>query len=346
MNNALVLGAGKIGRAIAKDLSDSGLSVVLVDQRGGRGVRKLDVLRSRYWMERTDVVVSAVPYRLNFRLTKMAIQAGCHFCDLGGNTEMVEQQLKLAKQAEQIGVSIVPDCGMMPGTGGILAGDILRHLGGKADEIRVRDGGLPQNPKMPFNYQLVFSEEGLLHEYKGMAQIIHEGKLRKRKALTGLENHDIFEAFHAAGMASTMPKSFLGSVNELDVKTIRFKGHVAALKRLGINSVTKRCPVKGQDFIIMSIWGRKGHKIKSWTVFDMYNQKQKLTAMMRVTGFAASIIAQMAVTGQLKRGVVLQELHVPSATFVDEMRTRGIQIEANNEIPNLADICINNALMR
>ncbi|MCK4971559.1 MAG: saccharopine dehydrogenase NADP-binding domain-containing protein, partial [Thermoplasmata archaeon] len=48
-----------------------------------------------------DVAISCVPYRYNFELTKAAIEAGCHLCDLGGNNDIVRKQLCLDAKARK-----------------------------------------------------------------------------------------------------------------------------------------------------------------------------------------------------------------------------------------------------
>ena len=54
-------------------------------------------------MRECDAVMSAIPYYFNLQLAECAVEAGVHFCDLGGNTEIVFQQKALADEAlEQI----------------------------------------------------------------------------------------------------------------------------------------------------------------------------------------------------------------------------------------------------
>ena len=43
--------------------------------------------------------MSAIPYYFNYDLAEMAVEAGVHFCDLGGNTEIVFQQKELDGEA-------------------------------------------------------------------------------------------------------------------------------------------------------------------------------------------------------------------------------------------------------
>ena len=43
-----------------------------------------------------DAFLSSVPYYYNLGITKAAIQSKASMCDLGGNTEIVKEQLKIA----------------------------------------------------------------------------------------------------------------------------------------------------------------------------------------------------------------------------------------------------------
>ena len=52
-----------------------------------------------------------------------------------------------------------------------------RRSSRQLDEIHIRVGGLPQNPKPPLDYQLVFSVEGLINEYIERARVIRGGKI-------------------------------------------------------------------------------------------------------------------------------------------------------------------------
>jgi lysine 6-dehydrogenase len=177
----LVVGAGMMGWAAAFDMARTKEieSVTLADQDEkqleaavGRiqrltgtgkvsGVRldAADVQAALQLMRGHDGVLSAVPYFFNLGLAKAAIKAGCHFADLGGNNTVVKREYALEAEAEAAGVAIAPDCGLSPGMASILGGELLRRIGGKADALKIYVGGLPQEPRPPFNYQLVFSVE-------------------------------------------------------------------------------------------------------------------------------------------------------------------------------------------
>src|SRR5258708_2551675 len=54
-------------------------------------------------LEDIDACLSAVPYFYNVGLARAAIEAGTHFNDLGGNTQVVEAELALDSLARAAG---------------------------------------------------------------------------------------------------------------------------------------------------------------------------------------------------------------------------------------------------
>ena len=194
-----------------------------------------------------DAALSAVPYFLNLGLAKAALEARCHFADLGGNNTVVRQELGLAEKAEKHGVAIAPDCGLSPGMATVLGGELVRRLGGRADALKLYVGGLPEKPMPPFHYQLVFSVEGLINEYVEPARILRKGKLVTIEPLTEPEDFHMpgfapLVAFHTSGGTSTLPESFEGKVGECFEKTLRYPGHydlLCELKELGLFSSEK-----------------------------------------------------------------------------------------------------------
>jgi lysine 6-dehydrogenase len=265
----LVLGSGMMGSAAAYDMAsqDNVASVTLADSdlkrakevaarvnhiTGEKKVRAVGVDASKEkeaarLMKGHDGVLSAVPYFLNLGLARAAITVGSNFADLGGNNTVVRQELALAKQAEKKNVGLAPDCGLSPGMASILGGELVRKLNGRADALKLYVGGLPENPKPPFHYQLVFSVEGLINEFVEPARVLRKGKLTIIEPLTEPEEFHIegfppLVAFQTSGGTSTMPETFEGRVGECFEKTLRYPGHydmLCELKDLGLFSKEK-----------------------------------------------------------------------------------------------------------
>lgn len=374
----LVIGAGMMGSGAAYDMARSPEveSVTLADTDASRAkeaasrvnkltkskkVRPATVDASKEsavvkLMRGHDAALSAVPYFYNLGLCKAAIKAGGHFADLGGNNDVVRKELKLDKQARRRNVSIAPDCGLSPGMASILGGELVRRLGGKADAIEIYVGGLPIEPRRPFNYQLVFSVEGLINEYVEPAQILRKGRITTIEPLSESETFIMtgfppLDAFHTSGGTSTLPETFEGKVGECFEKTLRYQGHFPIIRALYDLGLFSSKPVKvGKDKVvpralmtkifedkfagnepdvtILRVESRLKGRDASFTVVDRYDPETKMTSMMRTTSWSAAVIVQMLASGVIeKRGAILQEVDVPADLFIEEMRKRGINIE-------------------
>ncbi len=375
--NFLVLGSGMMGSAIAYDFAHSAdvESVQLADAEfvrakdassriGSTKVHPLQldvndresVLRA---MKGFSVAIGAVSYRYNVRLTEAAIDAGVHFCDLGGNDRVVEEQLGLSARAKERGVTIVPNCGLAPGLANILAARGA-ELFDSVESIKMRVGGLPQHPVPPFNYQIVFSPEGLLNEYSGESIVLRDFKLARVKTLTELESIEFpspfgtLEAFHTSGGASLTPAMFAGNVRELDYKTIRYPGHCEKFRALlevgfgsnepltpGSNVLTERelfiellkrkLPHTGPDVVLMRVMVegmRKGTtQHLTFTMIDFLDETRNISAMMRCTAYPTSVIAQFLARGIIRAaGAFTPEQCVPLSPLLDELTKRGMNI--------------------
>lgn len=316
--------------------------------------------------------LSAVPYFFNVALARAAIGAGCHFADLGGNNTVVRKTLAMSAEAEKNGVALAPDCGLSPGMASVLAGDLVRRLRAEQklshsgrgaqnlpkpaiDALKLYVGGLPKKPTPPFEYQLVFSVDGLINEYVEPARVLKAGKVVQIEPLTEPEEFRIrgfrpMVAFHTSGGTSTMPESFQGEVGECFEKTLRYPDHyklIRGLYDLGFFSSEKRRLKSGEispreltshlfleklsgeepDVTIMRIEAHAKKRVLSYTMVDEYDRRTGLSSMMRTTAWPASVVLQLIVSGAIsRRGGIRQELDVPADSFLREMSRRGIKI--------------------
>jgi lysine 6-dehydrogenase len=374
-----VLGAGKMGRAVAFDLCrQPDVTQVALLENNPKVLKeaaafvkspKLKPLRAdlskpfeivRFTKDHA-AIISALPYFLNLGATKAAIQVKAHLVDLGGNDAVVAAQRKLDKQAKRAGIGIIPEVGLAPGLVSILAVGGMTHFD-EIDEIHMRVGGLPQNPKPPLNYMEVFSLEGLINEYVEPARVIRDGKLALVNSLDGLEQIEFpsfgtLEAFYTSGGAAALPQFLAGKVKELDYKTIRYPGHcekIRACVELGLASQKKiplgkikvapralwlkllsdLLPKKGPDVILLRLWleGTKDGRRTRLTYEMVEKSDAKFSAMMKATAFPASVIALMLAGGEIAlTGALRQEEAVPVRKFLAELENRGIQIRQKTE---------------
>jgi lysine 6-dehydrogenase len=371
-----VIGAGLMGRAAVYDLSqndkveqvgvfdiDGGLATEVANKFGyGKAVGGVldasDEGAAVTALREYDAAVSCVWYGFNPGLTRAAIEAGCHLCDLGGNNDAVRTQLDMNDQAEAAGVIIVPDCGLAPGLVSVLTADGVARCD-KVNSVKIRVGGLPQSPRPPLNYQIAFSSEGLINEYWEPCVILEDGKKKNVNPMSAVELMEFdgigkLEAFYTSGGTSTLPDTYEGVIDFLDYKTIRYPGHCALFKpmleiglasrskvKIGDISVEPRSVLKAildknlnfgdLDMVLMRVVveGEKDDQNKTivYEIVDRQDAKSGLTAMMRTTAFPAAIIAQMAASGEITaRGCKPQEQVVNPALFIPKLKKRGINL--------------------
>lgn len=338
-------------RAVAETIKSGKVRPAQVDVTNSQEVVEL--------MRGHAAAISCAVYRHNLRLARAAVEARVNFCDLGGNNSVVAEELALDEEARRARINIIPDCGLAPGMVSVLVAHGAARFE-RLDEAHIRVGGLPQNPRPPLNYQIIFSVEGLINEYVERARVIRDGQILEIDSLSEVERLEFpepyqeMEAFHTSGGISTLPESFLGRIRELDYKTIRYPGHCEQFKLLvdlGLASsekmeiegarlsprrlfeelLARHLPAGEPDVVLVRLefsGVMEGTRRElRYDIIDRFDEETGLSAMMRTTAFPASIIAQMMARGEIKdQGAIPQERVVPPLAFIDALAARGIKI--------------------
>jgi lysine 6-dehydrogenase len=372
-----VFGSGLMGSAIARDLVRSKhVEEVLVCDVNPRSLDSLariesseklrlkrhDVThlpRTVELLRRFDVGVGALPHGLSEYAIQSTLQAGVSFVDLIFGWRFKRSRIHSA--AKRKNITIVPACGLAPGLTNILA----MHAAGameRVDEVRIKVGGIPEHPKPPLNYRIVFSFDAVLEEYVRKAKIVRKGRLTEVDALSGVETITFprpigkCECFYTDGL-STLTETMKG-VMEMDEKTIRWPGHVAQIQTLIECGLLETHPLvvdgqrtvpreftseilsqriklgKEKDLTLLRVdvagksGGRRVHR--RYQMIDRYDSERKMTSMARTTAFPCSVAAQMLGLGLVQRkGLVPPELAFDGESreeFMKELHTRGINI--------------------
>jgi lysine 6-dehydrogenase len=312
-------------------------------------------------MRQSDAVMSAIPYYFNYDLAALAVQAGVHFADLGGNTEIVFKQKTLDAEAKKKNITVIPDCGLAPGMVNILAEHAINQLD-TVESVRIFVGGLPQHPEPPLNYQIVYSLEGVLDYYTTLSWVLRGGKRTQVKALSEIEavrfdgSVGELEGFHTAGGLSTMAFRYEGKIPTMEYKTLRYPGHariMEAIRELGLLELApvdvKGMKVVPRDLVVAAMGprltkpdaydvvalrvvaeGKKGGKPKKigYELVDYYDKKADISAMERSTGYSLSITGQMQARGEIgKAGVFTPDEAIPAEKYIAELAKRGVVIK-------------------
>lgn len=241
MQTVLLLGAGKIGRMIARFLVDSGDYHVKVADADTHALQRLAErvpvepvavdATNRAALESAltgcDTVISALSYYHNPGVAEAALATGASYFDLTEDVETTARVREIAAGARD-GQIFMPQCGLAPGFISVVAKH-LTHYFDKLDTVRMRVGALPQFPTGSLKYNLTWSTDGLINEYCNPCDAVYAGRRIDVLPLEGLEHFSLdgvrYEAFNTSGGLGTLCETLEGRVRELNYKTIRYQGH-------------------------------------------------------------------------------------------------------------------------
>jgi saccharopine dehydrogenase-like NADP-dependent oxidoreductase len=346
MNKVVVLGAGMVGRVMAVDLAgdfdvtsvdvspanldhlrESSVKRVQADLTAGGAVRDL--------VAGFDLVVGAVPGWMGFAALAEVIEAGKNVVDI---SFFPEDALRLDAAARKAGVTAVVDCGVAPGMSNMILGYHAARMNVSRFECYV--GGLPVRREFPFEYKAPFSPADVIEEYTRPARYVENGHLIVKPALSDVEHMDFadvgtLEAFNSDGLRSLLTTMKVPNMIE---KTLRYPGHVEHIRALRDSGFfgTEEIDVRGRklrpldatsavlfkhwllhedddEFTVMRIIvdGDESGRPKrvEYNLFDRRDRTTGFSSMARTTGFPATAVARLILTGRFKRtGVCPPEL--------------------------------------
>jgi lysine 6-dehydrogenase len=253
--NIVILGAGRVGGAMAADLAkDASFHVVVAD----RDERRLDALRAAYGVSgeridlslastvrravaRADIVISAVPGFLGFRTLEAILESGKNVVDIAF---FPEDPFALDELARAKKVTALIDCGVAPGMSNLLVGHVAAGLQ-RTDRVRIYVGGLPSVRQWPYEYKAGFSPIDVIEEYTRPARLVRGGKVEVCPALSELELIDFpdlgtLEAFVTDGLR-TLARTI--DAPDMIEKTMRYPGHAERMRMLRETGFFSEIPV-------------------------------------------------------------------------------------------------------
>jgi saccharopine dehydrogenase-like NADP-dependent oxidoreductase len=253
--NIVILGAGRVGGAMAADLAkDARFHVVVAD----RDERRLDALRVacgiageridvsldnavRRVVAKADVVISAVPGFLGFRTLEAILESGKNVVDIAF---FPEDPFALDELARAKKVTALIDCGVAPGMSNLLVGHVTAGLQ-RTDRVRIYVGGLPSVRQWPYEYKAGFSPIDVVEEYTRPARFVRGGKVEVCPALSELELIDFpdlgtLEAFVTDGLR-TLTRTI--DAPDMIEKTMRYPGHAERMRVLRETGFFSETPI-------------------------------------------------------------------------------------------------------
>ncbi|MBA4105830.1 MAG: saccharopine dehydrogenase [Pirellula sp.] len=350
MHRVLLLGAGKIGRMIARLLVDTGdydvlvgdsnpEALKLISSRIGVTTVKLDVESNEDLAKALagrDTVISALSYYHNPRVAEAALAAGASYFDLTEDVETTRRVRAVAAKA-QPGQVFMPQCGLAPGFISIVANNLAQQVE-KLDSVRMRVGALPQFPTGALKYNLTWSTDGLINEYCNPCDAIHGGRRIEVLPLEGYEQFSLdgvrYEAFNTSGGLGTLCESLDGKVRDLNYKTVRYLGHCNQVSLL-VNELRlserrdllkdileNAVPITFQDVVVTfcTVTGyRNGQLVQITDARKIYHQEiggENWSAIQVTTAAGICAVIDMHVAGQLNSSGFLRQEDVDFENFL------------------------------
>jgi saccharopine dehydrogenase-like NADP-dependent oxidoreductase len=341
MRRVVVLGAGRVGKEIAKDLS-SDFDVTSMDVSpaalkeafSGTAVKYQvedlsDPERIRQNVQPFDFVVGALPGSIGKQALEAVLLAGKNTVDI---SFFPEDPFDLDQLAKDQGVTAVVDIGVAPGMSNVFMGYHANQMR-RVDSFECLVGGLPVERVFPFEYKAPFSPADVIEEYTRPARYVENGSLVVRPALTDPERFDFegigtLEALNTDGLR-TLASSY--DAPNMKEKTLRYPGHGRFMEALREAGFFDQAPVKvngveirpldftaklifpqwtlreGQDeFTVMRVTvvgmnGSGGREKHIWDLLDRYDPETKTTSMARTTGYACSAALNLVAGGEYSR---------------------------------------------
>ncbi|WP_455206505.1 saccharopine dehydrogenase family protein [Kaarinaea lacus] len=333
MANITVLGAGRIGSAIAIDLArqhtvvavdkDSIALEQLVQKNHGVLTQLSDLLDTKQLTEcvkSADLVINTVPGFMGYQTLKQVITENKNVVDI---SFFPEDSLTLDELAKHHKITAVVDMGIAPGMSNLILGFHNQHMA--VHEFKCMVGGLPKHPKPPFNYKAPFSPVDVIEEYTRPVRIVVDGKQVTKPALSDIELADFpntgkLEAFNTDGLRTLL--TTLPNIPNMVEKTLRYPGHaelVNSLQSIGFFSPEPLAefgqsirPLDVTAYLLKKHWllekneteftvmrinisGTEHNKpvTYQYDLYDEYDSATQTTSMARTTGYACTAAANL-----------------------------------------------------
>ena len=335
MKNIAILGAGRVGNAMARDLANKfpitcfDIDNVSLEKLAGYEniqIQNLDLQSSDFNKILADfeLIVSAVPGFMGFETLKKVIECGKNVVDI---SFFPEDPFDLDALAKKMNVCAVVDCGVAPGMGNVILGRHNEEMQVHSYECLV--GGIPSERHWPFQYKAGFSPIDVIEEYIRPARYVQNGKMVIREALSDPELVDFdkigtLESFNTDGLRTLIHTM---SIPDMIEKTLRYPGSLEPLQILRDCGLFSDIPIeiKGQKIkpvdltskLLFPKWKLEENDIDITVMritikgiqdgefqeieYNLYDEKDsvnQVSSMARTTGYTCTAVVDLILEGK------------------------------------------------
>lgn len=333
-----VLGAGRVGRAIASDLARGDAHRVTAVDRSADALAPLeredvrvecadlaDHARVAAIATEHDLVIGAGPARLGFATVRAVIDAGTNVVDI---SFFAEDPFALDDLARERGVVAVVDAGVSPGLSNVLYGSAVASLG-PVRRFVCYVGGLPAAPAGRMRYKAPFAPSDVLELYTRPARHVQDGVTRTDPALSmrgevAFPAVGTLEAALTDGLRTLLRETDVWEMREM---TLRYPGHfdqILLLRDLGFFGESpiavgtrEVCPRAVTEQLLFPDWafepgeadvtilrveidvdGEGGPVRRTHELIDRHDPATGASAMARTTGYTCAAVAALVGSGR------------------------------------------------
>ncbi|MDX1988502.1 MAG: saccharopine dehydrogenase NADP-binding domain-containing protein [Candidatus Obscuribacter sp.] len=378
-------GAGAMGHVVVRDLLDNPeLEVVIADYDREKADALADTLNSKLKTTRvrgdfTDItnkpvmvkglknaacVINSTPYYHNVNVMEAALEAGCHYVDLGGLFHVSKEQLKLHERFVEKGLTAVIGMGAAPGMTNIMAAKAQENME-SVEAIDIYVGSI-DNTKSSHPFLPPYSIETLIDEYT-MPPMVFDGDYKEMPPLSGAVIVDFPEPVGKQEAIYTLHSEVLSlpqTYKEKGIKNctfrlglpLEFHEKIKFLMSLGFGSREKLNTREGDftprkilaamlssfptpesepddcEVVRVDVRGMMDGKPTlcrlETTVYSVKRWHEGISCGALDTGVPPSIVAQMLVADEIiSTGVLAPEVAVPAGAFFAELARRDIHMK-------------------
>ncbi len=294
-SSVLILGDGRIARAVA----------ALV--RSLSCVRRVAFFSPSQHVGDFDLLIGALPGELGQQGVRLALEFGKDLLDISDVDPPF--YLRHRRAIDKAGITVIPGCGFSPGLVNALLGyELSRQAAVKSVEIKA---GSLSRTKDYFPFLWCF--EDLVLEHRIPSWQLVDGKQKRFRAFAGWQGERFLgipaESYYcASGFENLLKKFPLRTFTTRVIRPRGFRAFFAYLNNYGFFSKarlpeTKRVleAVRRDNYTLatVSLRGREGQTC--WSLQSFSRRQEPLNSMQKMTAALPTVIAEMVLSGALRR---------------------------------------------
>lgn len=374
----VVIGANGIqGRIVSRMLLEDGHSVLLCANDDYKMDKLIDYpkadfalvdLRRMLQVKRTvkksgaNVIVNCAIDDYNLAVTKMALELGVHYVDLGSEKQMLYDQMALDPEFKEKKIIGITGMGSTPGITNIM----LRYVRSQFDTIHTVHVGFTWDSNMPV-FVTPFSIDAISYEFSEPAEMLENGEFvhkypdentvnyyykgigkQKTRYTKHIEHHSFYEYLKDAGIKNISVFSSFPSHSYTALKTLVDLGFTTkepiqmdgiSIRPLDFTSeVLRRISVPEgyteKENLWLKVFGKKGKEEKMVEMdCNVGTQEGWEDATCNIdTGFPAAITAEMIKNGAMSEpGLFSPEFVMSPEPFFAELAKRKLFVYENGK---------------